>query len=164
MKENIVSRIRDFYWGGFDENGEKISPSYQREVLSRNKSKLYASLEWLCEHNAIETSDIKLFNRIKACRNTLAHELFANVSSLGMPTDFEDCFNQMFSLYNKIEVWWIKNVELPTNPDFDGVEVNDLEITPGPILMLSVMYNIALGDEATSNSYYDEFKKQAGTT
>jgi hypothetical protein len=37
----------------------------------------------------------------------------------GLPADFEECSSDMVALLRKIEVWWIPNVEIPTNPDFE---------------------------------------------
>jgi len=162
LKDSIVGRIRDFFWTGFDESGDKIDPEYQANVLSRNKSPVYASLEWLKEMAAITDADVAVFDRIKACRNTLAHRLFSAIGSEGLPGDFEQCFTDMVALLRKIEVWWITNVEIPTNPDFDGREVDENGIVPGPVLSMQLLMDIALGDEDRSRFYYDEFRKSTG--
>ena len=44
LKDAVVGRIRDFFWTGFDESGDKIDPKYESDVLARNKSPVYASL------------------------------------------------------------------------------------------------------------------------
>lgn len=163
LKDSLITRIRDFYCIGFDKDGLTTHPDYKREVLARNKSKLYASLSWMIERKAIDQSDINVFDRIKACRNKIAHELLEIVASARMPSDFDNCFQDMIDFLNKIEVWWIKNVEIPCNPDFDEVEVSDEEIVPGSMLILSMMQQIALGDESASRSFYEEFKQTAGT-
>ena len=61
LREVIIGRIRDFFWHGFNEKGDLIDPKYQSEVLSRNQSPLYASLDWLKSMNVIDDSDIKVF-------------------------------------------------------------------------------------------------------
>jgi hypothetical protein len=162
LKESIVSRIRSFFWTGFEESGDKIDPKYEADVLARNKSHVYASLEWLKEMQAIDDADVALFNRVKACRNTLAHRLLFTLSSEGLPPDFDQCFGDMVALLRKIEVWWITNVEIPTNPDYDGREVDEGGIVPGPIMGMQLLMVIALGDEERSRFYYDEFRKRAG--
>ena len=65
----------------------------------------------------------------------------------------------MISLLNKIEVWWIANVEIPTNEDFADKEIDESHIVPGPIAMLQVLLDVALGDEERSKYYYNEFTK-----
>ncbi len=161
LKDSVVDRIRSFFLTGFDESGDKIDPKYQSDVLARNRSPLYASLEWLKEMQAIDDGDVAVFNRVKACRNVLAHELFPVLCSEGLPPDFEQCFRDMDALFRKIEVWWIINVEIPTNPNFDGIEIDEDEIVPGPILGMQLLMDIALGDEERSRFYYDEFRKQS---
>jgi len=162
LKDSVVGRIRDFFWSGFDESGDKIDPEYQSDVLARNRSPVYASLEWLKEMHAIDGSDLAAFDRVKACRNTLAHKLFSTLGSEGLPPDFEQCFNEMIALLRKIEVWWITNVEIPTNPDYAGSEIDEDGIVPGPIMVMQLLLNVALGDDGRSKTYYDEFRKGTG--
>jgi hypothetical protein len=162
LKDAVVGRIRDFFRIGFDESGDNIDPKYQTDVLSRNNSPIYASLDWLKEMHAINDADIAAFGRVKTCRNILAHRLLATLGSDGMPPAFEKCFQEMVALLHKIEVWWIREVEIPTNPDFDGQEVDEDGIMPGPIMVLRLLCDIALGDEKTSRYYFDEFRKRAG--
>ena len=76
LKDSIVDRICDFYTSGFDQNGSIIDSDYQHKVVSRNRSILYASLDWLREHKVIDQSDLDSFERLKKTRNQLAHKLF----------------------------------------------------------------------------------------
>jgi hypothetical protein len=161
LKDSIVDRIRGFFWTGFDATGDRIDPKYQTDVLSRNKSPVYASLDWLKSMNAINDADIEAFNRVKTCRNILVHNLFSRLGSDGMPPDFEKCFEEMASLLHKIELWWIREVEMPTDPDFDGKEIPDSEIAPGRIIGLQLLCEIALGDPQSSRRFLDEFRKKA---
>jgi len=161
LKDSIIGRIRDFFCHGFDESGDKIDPRYQSKVLSRNKSPVYASLEWLKEMNAIDDADIESFERIKSCRNDLAHRLFSIIGSEFTPPDFATRFQEMATLLRKIEVWWIKEVEIPTTPDFDGKEVTEDGIIPGRLIGFQMLCDIALGDEDRSHFYIEELRKHA---
>jgi hypothetical protein len=128
-------------------------------VLSRNKSPLYASLDWLKEHEAIDEDDIKSLNNIKDYRNALAHDLFERIGKDDFPEKVP-MFAAMVELLHKIEVWWIVNVEIDANPDFDGIEIDESKIQPGPVMALKMMIDVALGDKATSTYYYTEFQKR----
>jgi hypothetical protein len=75
--------------------------------------------------HAIDGSDVAVFDRVKRCRNAVAHKLFSTLGSEGLPPDFEQCFSDMVALLRKIKVWWITNAEIPTNPDYDGSEVDE---------------------------------------
>ncbi|GAI47696.1 unnamed protein product, partial [marine sediment metagenome] len=61
---------------------------------------------------------------------------------------------------HKIEKWWILNVEIPTNPDLDGMEIDKEGIVPGQIMTLRLLLDIALGTEKESKFYYNEFIKR----
>ena len=163
LKGSIINRIRDFYWVGFDESGEQIDPKYANEVLTRNRSPVYASLDWLRESEAIDGSDIEVFERVKRCRNRLAHDLLSVVGTEGLPADFDQSLADMVALLRKVEVWWIVNVEIPVDPDFDGTEeIDEAGILPGPVMNMQLLMEIALGDEEQSRFYYEEFRKKTG--
>ena len=159
LKDSIIGRLRDFFKDGFNENGWIINDRYESEVLSLNKSPLYASLEWLKNMDAINEVDVENFNEIKNCRNELAHEI-ANFISKGPNIDPLPLFSKITDLLYKIEKWWILNVEIPTNPDFDGKDIDEEGIEPGQIMTLRLLTDIALGAEKESKFYYNEFMKQ----
>ncbi len=159
LKNSIIERLRDFYITGFDENDYTIMPEYKK-ILSKNRSPTYASLMWLKESGAITDDDIEKFNKAKDCRNLLAHEITRMLSE-GLPEDFSKRFGDMVALLDKIERWWIVNVEIPTNPNLvSEVEEIDFDgIVPGPMMSLRMMVDVALGSNETANFYLNEFKK-----
>jgi hypothetical protein len=160
LKSSIIERIRDFFSTGFNQSGPIISEKYKTSVLILNKSPLYASLEWLKNMEAINNDDIEEFENIKKCRNEIAHE-FVDFLSTGPKTDPLPLFPKMIALLSKIEKWWIMNVEIPTNPDFAGKEVDESGVIPGPIMTLRLLTDIALGSEEESKYYY-KFMKEKG--
>ncbi|WP_080493146.1 hypothetical protein [Burkholderia ubonensis] len=155
LKESVVGRIRDFYNIGLCHGDDNVSDEYRENVLARNKSALYASLDWLLEHQAIDDTDIGSFERIKLTRNKLAHELPSIVIG-GENIDHVAIFQDLATLLRKVEIWWVVNVEIPTNPDFDGQEVDQAEITPGPVLMLQMMLEVLSGNEELLKHYQKE--------
>lgn len=163
LKDSVVGRLRDFFLTGFSESGNEVDPRYQSEVLTRNASPVYASLDWLRERKAIDDADLAAFDRVKLCRNTLSHKLFNTLARDGLPSGFEQRFVEMVALLRKVEVWWIINVEVPTNPDYDGREVDEGNIVPGPVMGMQRLLDIALGDSAQSRFYHDEFRKSTGS-
>lgn len=145
LKDSIVDGIRDFYTNGFDENGPRVGPDYQSKVLSKNKSPLYASLKWLRESGAIDDEDLAAFEKLKETRNLLAHQLFAVVTGQ-VESSHEAQFDSLVALLRKIGVWWVVNVEIPTNPDFDGQEIDEEGIVPGSVLSLQLLIEVASGN------------------
>jgi len=159
LKDSIIGRIRDFFIDGFNGNDWIINDNYKTKVLSLNKSPLYASLEWLKSMNAIDEEDVVAFNKIKDCRNEIAHEI-TNCISKGPKIDPLPLFPSIIDLLHKIEKWWILNVEIPTNPDFEGQEIDEEGIVPGRIMTIRLLADIALGSEEESKFYYKEFIKR----
>jgi hypothetical protein len=159
LKAAITDQIRSFYTSGFDQNGWRIGPKYQSEVLSKNPSPVYASLEWLKEAKAIDDADVAAFKRVKKLRNELVHTL-TQLLSQGLPADLAERFSEMVSLLDKIERWWIVNVEIPTNPDLEGEEIDEAKVIPGPVIVLRLLVEIALGSEEESRQYINEFIKR----
>lgn len=53
----------------------------------------------------------KTAHKAKECRNLLAHEITKMLME-GLPLGFSERFNDMVYLLDKIEKWWIVNVEI----------------------------------------------------
>jgi len=162
LKDSIIGRIRDFFCNGFNDKSEIIDSKYQTEVLSLNKSPVYASLEWLTAMKAIDQNDVEIFNKIKKCRNALAHDSSHLTAGTGLPQDFDNNFRNMVLLLRKIEVWWIVNVEIAINEDYAGQEVDENGIIPGPLLSLQILCDVALGSDEQSKFYFEQFKRIHG--
>ena len=145
LKDSVVDRIRNFYTDGWDENGPFVGPEYQSKVSSRNKSTLYASLDWLREHEAIGQADLITFEHLKKIRNQLAHQLF-NVVTGQIESEHASQFPVLVALLRKLEVWWVVNLEIPTNPDYDGKEIDENGIVPGAVLSLQMLIEVASGN------------------
>lgn len=145
LKNSVIDHLRNFYTNGCNENGPTISPEYQSKVLSRNKSALYASLEWLQESGAIDKKDVEQYEELKKTRNLLAHRLFEVVTGQ-VESKHETLFEELLELLRKIEVWWVVNLEIATNPDFDGQEIDEEGIVPGSILSLQMLIEVASGN------------------
>ena len=145
LKQSICDRIRDFYCFGVGVSGDLVDPKYQSEVLSRNRSRLYASLSWLQENDVINANDMESFERVKATRNALAHNLQGLVLGELAPNHIQ-VFPELIRLLRKIETWWLLNVEIPTNPDYDGQEILEDQVMPGPVIMLQLMLDVASGN------------------
>lgn len=162
LKNSVVDRICDFYTNEWDENGPVVGPEYQREVVFRNRSVFYASLEWLQEHEVIDDKDLETFEQLKKIRNQLAHQLFDVVTGQ-TESNHEAQFPVLVALLRKIEVWWIINFEIPTNPDFDGQEIDEEGIVPGAVLSLQMLVEVASGN-AELLEHWRKSRMQSGTS
>lgn len=152
LRETIVDNLRAFYADGYDSNGTIVGNAYETEVLSRNRSVVYASLDWLLSHDAINAEDIESYERIKRVRNRVAHELL-HVFTKGEKFNLVEEFDPLIALMRKIGTWWIVNVEVPTNPDYDGEEIDEDGIVPGAILSLQIMLEVVSGNSELLDHY-----------
>lgn len=66
----------------------------------------------------------------------------------------------IYDLVAKIDRWWVREVELPSNSVFDGKEVLDDEILSGNMLFVQMMLRVATGED--SEAFWEEFQKAAG--
>lgn len=154
---SIIDQIRDFYSFGFDEDGAIVDEAYRNKVLALHKSRLQASMLWLRENSVISDADLDLLDAIRKHRNELAHELPKFISEDDANINIR-LLGAICELVTKIDRWWIREVEVPTNPDFDGCDVRVEDILSGRMLFIQMMVQIASGED--SSAYWEEFQKQ----
>jgi hypothetical protein len=131
--------------------------------VNRKRGTLYSSLDWLKGHDVINDADVATFERVKKCRNVLAHELWQVLGANGLPTDFQQSFADMVSLMRKIDIWWISNVEIPTNPEYDHTSIDENEIVPASVISMQLLLDVALGDDERSRFYLEEIRRRTGS-
>lgn len=156
LKNSIEDKIQEFYTNGFDDKGLIISEDYKNEVLKLHRSRIYASFEWLKKHDAINDTDLNIFERIKRHRNELTHELFKFCTD-GCTFDLTQSFEDMIGLLRKIELWWFVNFEMEVNYDSYPSNINVEEVVSGRLWILQMLINTALGSEAEAIAFYKEF-------
>ena len=145
LKAAIIDNIRDFF--SFEYRDGKATPDkqYEDEVIRVHKDLLYASCLWLRRNDVITESEVEEIENIRRHRNQVAHELpkLLGDTNLNLNVGY---FLRIRELLEKIEVWWVKNVDIPVNPDFDRVEVNEKDIRPGTVIALDYVISVALAD------------------
>lgn len=161
FKTQVISKPETFFSEGFDKDGLILGKEYEREVMSKSKSKLYASLLWIKENGGIDEDDLKLFDSARLHRNELAHQILRYISDSQKNVD-PMLLTKLIALLAKIEKWWFQWFELAIQPDLlpDGADPDD--VVAGPIWSLQMMLDIALGDDEKSSSYYKEWLKIRG--
>ena len=93
----------------------------------------------------INDDDLETFKKLKSTRNLVAHQLFDIVTGQAESNHMEQ-FQVLVELLRKIEVWWVVNVELATDPDYADAEVDEKGIVPGAILSLQMLLEVAGGN------------------
>lgn len=151
LQKSIINNLIYFFANSWSvEKGWLTNERYKSNVLSldpKDKDRsLQASLEWLKKEKVITQSEHDLFEKIKKCRNYLAHELPSFVTG-EQKYDPLELFSQLLDLYSKIQKWFFINVNMQVDPDFDNVEIDEDSILPGPELVLRIIKEVALCNE-----------------
>ena len=156
---SVIDQIRGFYTHGFDEHGPIVDDAYGVKVLSRDKSPLRASLLWLKERDVVTEDDMAAFDDIRLHRNELAHNLPEFIMTAGKDINLR-LLDRICELVTKIDRWWILEVEIPTDPDFDGEGVDTDGVLSMRMVFLQMMIQIAADKD--SAVYWEQFQKLCG--
>ena len=161
FKSSIVDNVKYFYCIGFEEGKESFR-GYEENVLSRVKSKnnrqIKATLLWYKEHGAISDQDIERFKTMTDLRNVLGHELLGKLLE-GLPENILDVYFDMIALFEKITKWWIREIEMPTDPTITPEQYDEIAwegVTSVALEFIKMMTDIAFtGNE----EYLEQLKK-----
>lgn len=155
LKHTIMYRVKRVYAIEYTADAEPVvDKGYNEEVLSLHKYPLSASSLWLESAGAISSEDVEMIDGLRRHRNEIAHELpeFLTDPERDLYLGY---YVRMRNLLNQIEVWWIMNFEIPANPDFDDVEVEEKEVSPGTVILLDYLTEIALAHRREDKSSVD---------
>ena len=149
LNSEIIERIFDFYSNEFRDGKWIASDKYNKTIVNRKingKTNIFlSSCQWLLDNNTITQNDFEQIKKIKEHRNRIAHDLPKFLFDSEYVID-KDLFNQIKVLTLKIAKWWIIEVEIPTDPQFDGQEIDTEGILPGQEMILNYIFNIANTD------------------
>jgi len=112
-------------------NGKIIScdetPEYINNVKCHFKKDLYkSSAHWYLINNIINETDFKLLIKFRDDRNNAAHEII-NILFDSKFSIVVDEFFKIANIYNKICLWWIKDVESTINPIFENIDRDNFD-------------------------------------
>ena len=153
LKDYIVNQIRDFYAEDIQFKGDEMvcreSKTYQKDVRELDKNIENASLKWFIEMEAITQEDYDTYQKIRKKRNDIIHELLKNLSDGFTEYDIE-LFAKMISIYDKIDKWWINEIEIPISGEDIPDDYDRNAVCGGQAIILSIINSIILenkGDE-----------------
>lgn len=160
LKDYIVEELKFFYNIGFSGDKYILSKEYTKDVLEKDKSVLKASLLWFKDNGVLSDEDLMIFDRLRAYRNKLSHELMRLLFDDLLDNISED-FNKLLEIRIKIEKWWILNIEIPTNPDFDNrEEITEDDITTPSQMIYKLILDMLSEDYDTAHFYINEMRKR----
>lgn len=135
LKDAIIDNLRAFFSFEYRDGRAIPDKRYKKEVVGIHKDLLYSSCLWLKRHEVITEQDVEEIQNIRKHRNQVAHELpkLLGDADLNINVGY---FLRIRELLEKIEIWWVKNVEVPANSDFDNIDVEEKDIYPGRVIIL----------------------------
>lgn len=148
-----AAKCRDFHLNSEGEINYHVSDDYRQEILERSIAGIdrikdasyhlfYSSCLWLRDCEVIDDNEVEILQKIRRQRNLIAHQpakilIDDNVNiSIGL-------LKRSHFLLSKIEKWWIMEYEIPSNPDFDGKEINSDEVSSGNMALMDYFMYIA---------------------
>lgn len=162
LKSAIVENPRGFINMGNPDpstDGQK----YSEDVVSLNpKDRLHASCLWFHKMGAIDDADITTIKDIRNHRNEIAHELLKYIGDSRYAVNMQ-LLDSIHFLIGKIERWWIREIEMDVNPDYDHVDKNaipDHEIQSGRMIMMDWIHKVIHGREDDLRQLLNYFKSQ----
>lgn len=163
LKEFVIEKLISFYANSIEFKEGKItyerSDSYKKQVRSLDKKSDIASMKWFLKAGAITETELDIYNKCKIRRDDITHELLKNLS-LGFQEKDMDLFINMVCLYQKIDNWWINEIEIPTSADEIPENYDRNEVVGGQVIILSAINDIMLGNGSTKyNEILDLLRK-----
>jgi hypothetical protein len=162
LRSSIIDQIKTFYTSGWSAtSGFLVDDEYEKKVLGLHKSHLRASALWLQQRSVIDTNDLEKLDQIREHRNAIAHDLPHFVSAADTSID-PGLFQSIYELITKIDQWWIREVEIPTNGDFDEREIDFDNVQSGNMIFMHLLINITLAPPESADFYYRQFQEHFG--
>ena len=164
LKDYVISQVKGFYCDDlYFENDEAIyieSEAYKQEVRTLDKQLENASLKWFMESEAVTQEDFDNYQKIRKRRNEITHELLKNLN-IGFTEDDIKLFVTLTNLYEKIDRWWINEIEIPTSADEIPEDYDRDGVCGGQAIVLSIINDIVLGNgEEKYKNILNELLKQ----
>lgn len=137
LKSTLIQRPQGFFARDYKDGNPIFDEEYEA-VKKLSKSLLKASCLWLKDLGAMTDQDMDKIDEFREHRNQLAHDLLPFLGNVDREINLQFLI-EIRELLLKVDTWWVKEIEVPCNPDFDGVDVTEADIKPGSILLLDLL-------------------------
>jgi hypothetical protein len=165
LRQALIGHLRSFFGNNWtlDEVCE-VTPEYRENVLSLEKKEIVACAKWFRLHGGLEDDDLVTLKDITDQRNVIAHELPAivfsnekNISAIHL--------RSIYILTAKVDNWWLREIEIPTNPECDGMSDEEIERSSSlRVMLMSMLVELAEGDDSALVELYRLWKEAVTTS
>ena len=163
LKEFVIEQVRNFYSEHFYMDGDRIvceeSNTYKEKVRALDKNLENASLKWFMDAEAITQEEYDRYQIIRKKRNDITHKLLKKLNE-GFSEEDVRLFEDLMRIYNKLDRWWINEIEIPTSADDIPKDYDRNGVCGGQALILSIINEIIFGSEGDKyKELLNEFMK-----
>ena len=162
LKDYIITQPRDFYSDVAIKDGKlccEETEEYKKEVRSLEKNIENASLRWFMNTDAITEEDYNLYQELRERRNDITHELLKNLNNGFNETDAK-LYVKLLELYQKIDNWWINEIEIPISGEVLPDEYDPEQVSGGQAMILSIINDIIFDNNKEKyKNLLEELKK-----
>lgn len=142
-------------------NEKMVSEKFLKELKQIQKNlprkeqgdELKVIMLWFKKNKVLTDEDIKTIIKIRVFRNKITHELLNFLADSDYKVDIKYLF-EIKEIVEKVDVWWIMEFTIPTDPQFDNIEIDDRDIESGRVFFLDHFLSIAtdLGSTAKKDA------------
>lgn len=147
LKDYVINQVREFYYDNGKWDGDNYIPEetakYKKEVRALDKNIENASLKWFLQLDVITVDDFEKYQVIRKRRNDITHELLKNLND-GFTENDAKLFGDMLEIYNKIDKWWINEIEIPIVGNDRPEDYDRDKICGAQAMILSIINSIVL--------------------
>lgn len=145
----IIDEVKGFFIQGFDQDGLIHSKDCETKVLPLGKNAFEASVNWLIQMEALAQDQADSLEAIRSHPHELAHELARFIVDPDADISVER-LTEPQGIMRSLDRFW-GGINIDTNPDFDGANVDRDNIVSGSGALLTYLLQIA-GVEASSDA------------
>jgi len=160
LMDSLVRQVKEVF---VYENGDaRVEDHYRTSVLSLDpKYPLRASCLWLRDANVLGEQDVQTVDAIRRHRNELAHDLPSFLADTDRSVSLE-LLTSTRELLGKVDRWFAVNVHAASDPAFDGIEVDESEVTSGRMVFLQIITDATIGDRQRGLQFYGDWLRRSG--
>ncbi len=150
MKYSLIERVKNFCNNDGTWNLEELNEHKNEIERLRNKlhkkrrgDDLLAYVFWFQKYEALTEIDVKNIKKIRRYRNDVTHELIKFLTDSAFEVNVIYLF-EIRDIIEKIDIWWMKEVESPINPDIDQDKIKNAVIKSGRMIILDHLISTAM--------------------
>lgn len=159
LHQALIEHLQGFFSDGFDANGPILGASYRSKVLSLHEMPFFASAIWFRDSGALSDQDLDRIGEIREHRNFVAHNIPKIIGAIESDVR-SDLLIAIAEIVRKIDVWWIREIEIPTNPDFDAAAADKTDAGSAfsmRMAVLDLLLQVADGNDEGLRQLFEQF-------